>query len=134
VGYIVSNFVEEHLPTRERAWIARQGGRRLGCIFCMRGKEDHAAQLRLFLVLPEARRRGLGRRLLTACRDFAAEAGYRELILYTHAEHEAACALYRAFGFTLTERYPVTAYGRDLEEQIWAIPLDPPLAKQAPRI
>lgn len=133
VARIVSEYLKTRDPARETAWIARAGHQRIGCVFCMAAGDDSGltAQLRLFLVRPEWRRRGLGQRLLDACRDFAVEAGYQELILYTHREHKAACKLYDAYGFVQTESRRVSAHGRRLTEQIWALPLDVALTDAA---
>lgn len=130
VARIVAEFLARGDSMHERCFIARRSGRRLGCAFCVAAEDrPGVAQLRLFLVEPAARGQGLGRRLLTACREFAAEAGYKRMILHTHAEHRAACALYAATGFTLDQRFPVAAYGRRLEEQVWSIRLSPPLPR-----
>jgi GNAT superfamily N-acetyltransferase len=119
VARILAAFMESHDPAMERGWIARAGGRRLGSIFCVRGPEPGVARLRLFLVEPEARGLGLGRRLLATCLAFAREAGYARMTLATHGSHRAACALYAKSGFCLTRSEPVRSFGVDLVEQDW---------------
>ncbi|MBW6507069.1 MAG: GNAT family N-acetyltransferase [Rhodobacteraceae bacterium] len=122
VAEIVADFLRRGDPMRERGWIAWQGGQRVGCIFCVR-VSDEVAKLRLFLLEPELRGRGIGRLLLTTVLDFARARGYRRLTLWTHESHRAACALYAAAGFTLTSARPVHNYGHDLVEQEWQIAL-----------
>ena len=118
VAAIVAEFLRQHDPARERGWIAWAGARRVGCIFCVRASDD-VAKLRLFLLEPDARGRGLGRQMLTGVIDFARSRGYRRLTLWTHESHRAACALYAANGFALTDARPVRNYGCDLVEQVW---------------
>lgn len=120
VGEIVAGFVKSHDPSCERGWIAERGGQRLGCIFCVR-LEGTTAKLRLFLLEPETRGAGLGRRLLDTCLGFAKDCGYTRLTLWTHESHRAACALYRARGFTCESSVPVRSFGQDLIEQSWSI-------------
>ncbi|MBB95367.1 MAG: GNAT family N-acetyltransferase [Rhodobacteraceae bacterium] len=122
VAGILADFVAEHDPVRERGWIAEAGGQRLGSIFCVR-VDDQVAKLRLFLLVPEARGRGLGRRLLSTCMGFARDAGYSEMRLWTHESHRAACALYRAAGWELVDSTPVHSFGVDLVEQSWQVTL-----------
>ena len=122
VAEIVANFVASHDPAGEQGWVAEKDGRRLGCIFCVR-LEEETAKLRLFLVEPEARGTGLGRRLLETCLGFAKDCGYRRLKLWTHESHRAACALYRARGFACESSVPVRSFGQDLVEQSWSIDL-----------
>lgn len=136
VARILADFLASHDPAREAGWIARAGSERVGCIFCFtaRGDSGLTAQLRLFLVRPEWRGQKLGLRLLNTCRDFAVAAGYQELILHTHKEHAAACRLYSEYGFVPTQSREVVAYGRQMTEQIWALPLDAPLANGSRRV
>lgn len=122
VAEVMAAYIRSHDPVRERAFIAWREGRRLGSIFCVRQSDD-VAKLRLFLLEPEARGMGLGRALLLANMQFARSAGYRRMVLWTHESHRAACALYAAQGFRLTESTPVRSFGVDLVEQTWEIDL-----------
>ncbi|MBT8409837.1 MAG: GNAT family N-acetyltransferase [Alphaproteobacteria bacterium] len=123
VAQILDDFQRDRDPSCERAFIAERGGTRLGSVFCVRSGAPGFAKLRLFVVLPEARGQGLGRRLLESCIGYAKCAGYRELRLWTHASHEAACALYRRRGFALMAEKPVHNFGRDLIEQTRSLAL-----------
>ena len=122
VAEILAAFLRERDLERERAWIAWEGDGRLGSIFIVDGG-DAAAKLRLFLLVPEARGRGLGRRLLRTAMGWARERGYRRIRLWTHESHRAACALYAAEGFERTASRPARSFGRDVVEQEWERPL-----------
>jgi GNAT superfamily N-acetyltransferase len=122
VAGILADFIADHDPTRERGWIAMQNGQRLGSIFCVSAKGE-TAKLRMFLLTPAERGKGLGKRLLQSCMGFARESGYRDMILWTHESHKAACALYAAFGWELGESKPVHSFGVDLIEQSWRVDL-----------
>ena len=125
VARILADFLDHHDPARERGWIARAGGRRLGSIFCVTGPAPDTAKLRLFLLEPEVRGTGLGQRLLDTCLEFARGAGYGRITLWTHESHRAACALYARNGFACIASKPVHSFGQDLVEQEWARPLFP---------
>jgi GNAT superfamily N-acetyltransferase len=118
VGEIADAFLVDHDPKCEAGWIAETSGLRLGSIFCVRQRPT-TAKLRLFLVVPEARGQGLGRRLLETCMGFAKDTGYHDMQLWTHESHEAACALYRAYGWQLDSSKAVHSFGQDLVEQSW---------------
>lgn len=122
VARILDDFMANHDPDCERGWIATRAGARLGSIFCVR-QDETTAKLRLFLLVPQARGLGLGKRLLSTCMAFARQAGYREMVLWTHESHTAACALYRATGWQLRDSKPVHSFGVDLVEQSWKIQL-----------
>ncbi|MFZ5963383.1 GNAT family N-acetyltransferase [Thalassococcus sp. BH17M4-6] len=123
VGDILQAYVRDRDPTCERAWIAVEEGQRLGSIFCVR-EDAQTAKLRLFLLAPAARGRGLGKRLLSTCMTYAKARGYRQMRLWTHESHRAACALYARTGWTLNSSRPVRSFGVDLVEQAWSIRLD----------
>nr|WP_245840627.1 GNAT family N-acetyltransferase [Puniceibacterium sediminis] len=122
VAGILETYQRERDPACERAWIAVEDGQRLGSIFCVR-QDTETAKLRLFLLTPAARGKGLGLRLLQACMGYARETGYRRMVLWTHESHKAACALYARNGWRLVESNPVHSFGVDLVEQTWEVDL-----------
>lgn len=122
VAEILADFIRTNDPASERGFIAWQDGRRLGSIFCTR-VDDETAKVRLFLITPEARGKGLGKRLLGDCTVFARKCGYRRMQLWTHESHRAATALYQSFGWQLTDSKEVHNFGVDLVEQSWEITL-----------
>lgn len=139
VARIVADVLEAADPEHERGWIARANGQRLGAVFCTRATEGGSAapmataRLRLIFVLPEVRRRGLGLRLVEACRDFAAGAGYSRLILHADAGDRAASALCERFGFARAGSAAAGDHARGGEEQIWSLELGEALAKAPDR-
>ncbi len=118
VARIVTGFLESHDPHTERAWIAEAGGERLGAVFCMR-EDDDTARLRLLLVEPSARGRGVGTALVGQCLEFATAAGYREMVLWTNDVLTSARHIYQRAGFELVESEPHHSFGRDLLGQTW---------------
>jgi len=122
VAEIIADYLARHDPAREAGWIAEADGRPLGSIFCV-AQGAEVAKLRLFLLEPEARGRGLGQRMLAHCMEFARAKGYARMTLATHESHRAACALYARNGWQIAEARPVHAYGCDLVEQTWEIAL-----------
>ncbi|SMX42398.1 GNAT family N-acetyltransferase [Maliponia aquimaris] len=122
VREILEAFEAGHDPACERGFVAWQGEARLGSIFCVRQDGD-TAKLRLFFLLPEARGKGLGKRMLQACMGFARDCGYRRMVLWTHESHRAACALYERAGWWLVRSEPKRSFGVDVVEQGWEVTL-----------
>ncbi len=118
VAEILDDFIAGHDPSVEAGWIAEENGQRLGSIFCVRLTET-TAKLRLFLLVPEARGKGLGKRLLQTCMRFAKDRGYVDMQLWTHESHAAACALYKSTGWQMIGSKPVHSFGQNLVEQSW---------------
>lgn len=118
VRSILEAFNAEHDPSCEHGWIAEAAGRPLGSIFCVR-HDEVTAKLRLFLLVPAARGRGVGRMLLDQCMSFARGAGYAGMSLWTHESHAAACALYARAGWDMVASKSVHSFGQDLVEQTW---------------
>jgi GNAT superfamily N-acetyltransferase len=118
VARIVADYADTLDPRCEAAWIAEVDGERAGCVFCVR-KDDRTAQLRILLVEPSARGRKLGARLVRQCLDFAREAGYEAMMLWTNHPLAAARAIYLAEGFELVESDEHDSFGHHLIGQVY---------------
>ncbi len=107
---------ERYDAARDRVWICEHESRMVGSLVLMHRPED-AAQLRYFLVMPEYRGIGLGKKLMELFMRALSECGYRSAYLWTVNELPAAASLYRRCGFRLTEEKPSTSFGRPALEQ-----------------
>ena len=101
-------------PTREAAMfvepdgvflVVRDGGRAVACGGICRFDETRAELKRMYVV-PDARGRGLGRRVLVELEVEARRLGYRALVLETGDLQEAALGLYVSAGFERIPCYP----------------------------
>jgi DNA-binding MarR family transcriptional regulator/GNAT superfamily N-acetyltransferase len=128
VARVVAEYVEGRDATRENAWIAEVDGERAGCVLCVRETDD-IARLRLLLVDPSARGRGIGKRLVTECLGFAKRAGYSQITLWTNDVLLSARRIYEAAGFRLVKEEPHHSFGQDLVGQDWLLDLDNPSAQ-----
>ena len=122
VVQIVAQFIHTHDPARERLWIAMAGGERVGSILLVR-ESDSVARLRLLLVEPSARGLGVGKKLVSACLQFARDAGYQRVTLWTNAVLHAARAIYVAHGFRLVREEMHTHFGSEQLGQDWELDL-----------
>lgn len=110
------DFYANYDPAKDRVWICEHGGRIIGFLLLMH-RENHSAQLRYFLIRPEFRGMGLGKRLMRMFMDCLRERHYRSAFLWTTHELRAAASLYRRHGFVLTSEKESTAFGKPLREQ-----------------
>lgn len=100
------HHVDEFLPPDGRTWIARDGaGRAVGWGTLRRVRPDAGEMKRLF-VCPEARGRGIARRLVQARIDDARDMGWRHLLADTVRTNVEMQALYLSFGFRFIDPYP----------------------------
>lgn len=119
VAQIMAGYGRDHDPARSAGWIAEVDGERAGCVFCV-PRDAETAQLRLLLVEPWARGRGIGSRLVEECLRFATRAGYRRIMLWTRSVLTSARRIYDAAGFELVEEHPGEESGMPVTEQILA--------------
>ena len=132
---IVADYATDHDPLREAACIA-EITERVGCILCVADPEHQAtAKLRILLVHPDGRGRGVGCRLLDTSLEFGRKAGYQRARLWTNHPLVAARQLYLARGFELIEEEPHHSFGVDLVGQVYELNLCDSLgvANQGPR-
>jgi putative acetyltransferase len=95
----------ELLRPELRFFVARRGGRALGCGAVLVGP-DGTGELKRFFVDPSARGAGLGARLIAAVEAEARREGVRVLRLETGVFSGPALALYRGQGYRPREAFP----------------------------
>lgn len=117
VAHDIASFVTRDHPD-SRLWAARDDeGRVLGSIAVDLAGGPDDAHLRWFLLSPEARGAGVGRRLLDAAVSHADAHGVRTTVLWTFRGLDTARAMYERHGFTLTLEQPGERWGSTVIEQ-----------------
>ena len=119
---ILFRFIQHHDPKRERIWIAEQAGERIGSVMIVDGG-NQVARLRLLLVEPKARGKGIGKQLIKECIDFSKRNGYGKITLWTQSILQEARHLYLKAGFKVVEEKPHTSFGHDLIAETWELEL-----------
>jgi GNAT superfamily N-acetyltransferase len=123
VARIVADYAQTADPACDAAWIAELHGRRVGCVFCVRGEEPGECKLRILLVDPAARGQALGSRLVAQAVAFARDAGYARMRLWTNDPLVAARRIYLRHGFRLVAQEPHRSFGVDLVGQTYELDL-----------
>lgn len=118
----IHEFLAGYDPEKDRVWICEHDDRIIGSLVLMH-RDDDAAQLRYFLVLPGYTGIGLGKHLMDRFVEFLRERRYRSAFLWTTDEQTTAIALYRKYGFVYTDEKPSTAFGKPLQEQRYELTL-----------
>jgi ribosomal protein S18 acetylase RimI-like enzyme len=111
----IQEFYAAYDPERDRVWICEHREEIIGSLFLVH-RENDSAQLRYFLIRPGYRGIGLGKKLMGQFMETLSARGYRSAFLWTTHELHTAAALYRRFGFELTEEKRSSAFGRALVE------------------
>lgn len=119
VAEIVAQYLREFDQSCERCWIAEKDGTVIGSVFVVRHDET-TAKLRMLYVDASARGMGIGNRLIEESLQFARQAGYTRMILWTTSVLSNARKLYQKAGFQLVEEEAVQSFGKDLVSQTWA--------------
>lgn len=122
VAGIVAKFIQGFDPKKERCWIAEIEGEIVGSVFLAKESET-VSKLRLLLVEPKARGRGIGKRMVNECIRFAGQAGYRKIILWTNNVLLAARRIYETAGFKIILEEPHHSFGHDLVGETWELEL-----------
>ena len=118
----LGEFGARYDPAKDRVWVCEHGREKVGFLVGVSRGEDindasRALQLRYFILLPEYRGMGLGKRLMDAFMEFVRERGYRKAYLWTTNEQHAAISLYSRYGFRLTEEKESMAFDKPLVER-----------------
>lgn len=102
VKMYVEKFHADHDENMENIWIAEKLGKQVGVIAVVK-HDEKTAQLRWFLIEPDLRGKGLGRKLMKTALGFCREKGYEHVFLLTVDVLETARRMYAKNGFILTE-------------------------------
>ena len=122
VADIAAKFMRDFDAKQERCWIAELDGEAVGSVFVVK-VNARVAKLRLLLVEPLARGKGVGRRLVEECIAFSRAAGYRKLVLWTQSNLAAARGIYASLGFKKIKSEPHREFGVPLTGEYWELPL-----------
>ncbi len=124
-GYVMQGmlpFSQQADQPGNRLWIAEQNAHPLGSIAVARCNREEA-QLRWFLVEPDARGAGLGKKLIRAALDFCREHGFSRVFLLTIDILPAARHLYASFGFQVVASTPMRQWGQSFCDERWELQL-----------
>jgi GNAT superfamily N-acetyltransferase len=122
VAGIIADFQRRHDLAREGCWIAELDGTPAGSVMLV-DAGNGIAKLRLLIVEPHARGRGIGRRLVEHCIKFSRDAGYRKVVLWTQSVLTDARRIYEGAGFVREEEKPHRSFGVDLVGETWELEL-----------
>jgi DNA-binding MarR family transcriptional regulator/GNAT superfamily N-acetyltransferase len=119
---IVADYVNHYDRKRERCWIAEMSGENVGSIMLVKDAAK-VARIRMLLVDPKARGRGLGAQLTDQSIRFARRAGYKKITLWTHRVLTAARHIYEKAGFKLMRSERHRSWGRPVVSEHWDLQL-----------
>lgn len=118
-AYVCKTFYEflpTYNPAKDRIFLAIADNQIVGSVAIL-GSSRHLAQLRWFLIHPDYRGRGLGKKLLQEAIVFCREKDYQKVYLMTTSMQETAIALYKNAGFRKTGEKYLQLWGQQLYEQ-----------------
>ncbi len=118
VARVAADFIDSFDATRDRCFIAEPYGAIVGSAFVVRST-DEIAKLRLVYVEPSMRGTGLGRSLVDAAMQFARDAGYTRMTLWTNDVLVPARRLYERLAFEKTDAQAYRGFGQDLVGETW---------------
>ncbi|MCB0491627.1 MAG: GNAT family N-acetyltransferase [Cyclobacteriaceae bacterium] len=103
-------FYNQYDPASNRAWVCEHNNKIIGFLVLMNRGE--AAQLRYFIIDPEYRGIGLGKKLMGLYMEFMKTCGYKKSYLWTTKGLDPAISLYTRHGFVLNEERDTDIFGK----------------------
>ena len=112
----LSEFYDQYDDQKDKVWVARNNDEIAGFLL-LKHRDNNTAQLRYFIIQPHYRGFGLGKRLMESFMNFLKEKQYQSCYLWTTSELYTAAALYKKYGFVLTEEKQSDGFGKTVIEQ-----------------
>ncbi|MFZ1806566.1 MAG: GNAT family N-acetyltransferase [Cyclobacteriaceae bacterium] len=107
-------FYSQYNPASNRAWVCEHNHTIIGFLVLM--NRGDSAQLRYFILDPNYRGIGLGKKLMELYMNFMNSCGYKKSYLWTTKELLPAICLYTRHGFTLTDERETNIFERQITE------------------
>jgi DNA-binding MarR family transcriptional regulator/N-acetylglutamate synthase-like GNAT family acetyltransferase len=122
-GEVTTAFLRDFKPGREQCWVAERAGLMAGAVMLVDAGEN-VGQLRLLHVEPWARGLGIGAALVAECVNFARDAGYAKVRLWTHTILTSARRIYEGQGFRIVETAVHDEFGKPEQGETWELALE----------
>ncbi|WP_212004103.1 helix-turn-helix domain-containing GNAT family N-acetyltransferase [Chitinophaga sp. HK235] len=110
------DFLATYNNNKDRVFLAIADNKIVGAVAIL-GSSRYLAQLRWFVVHPDYRGKGLGKRLLNEAISFCREKNYQTIYLMTTSIHTTAIDMYKRVGFRKTGEKFLQLWGMQLYEQ-----------------
>ncbi|ARK32515.1 GNAT family N-acetyltransferase [Halalkalibacter krulwichiae] len=117
----VNGFIER-ADSDENIFILEVDKKQSGSV-SIKKVNDTTAQLGLFLVEPNVRGTGYGRKLVETAINFSKKNGFKRIVLWTNSELKSARQLYERFGFKLKGNQIQMLSNKELTEEKWELVL-----------
>lgn len=117
----LQEFACQYDPKKDKVWVCEHDNHIVG--FLLGAHRPDSLQLRYFILLPEYRGLGLGKKLMTEFLAFMKHSHYTRAYLWTTNEQHAATSLYTRHGFRLIEEKHSATFDKQLTERKYELQL-----------
>ncbi|WP_025679557.1 bifunctional helix-turn-helix transcriptional regulator/GNAT family N-acetyltransferase [Paenibacillus polymyxa] len=124
-GYVCKTFydlLQTYSSDKDRFWLAEANGEIIGSIAII-SHSNEKAQLRWFMLHPDARGMGLGKKLLHEAISYCKERGYQFIFLETTEDQKTAIGMYVKAGFQKISEQENESWGKRHIEQTYELNL-----------
>ncbi|QIQ21402.1 bifunctional helix-turn-helix transcriptional regulator/GNAT family N-acetyltransferase [Zophobihabitans entericus] len=124
-GYVSETFhqfMENYDEDKDRIWLAEHNGKIIGSIGIV--KHADKAQLRWFLLDPDYRSIGLGKKLISKALNYCKQKKYFSVFLTTTEDQQQAISMYKKLGFVRTLEREIQTWENRLMEYTFELELD----------
>ncbi len=118
VGAAMVQFLENYNEQKDRLWVVEQDDQIMGSIAIV-DIGDGTAQLRWFILEPEAHGKGIGKKLINDAVQFCQNRQYDKIVLWTFADLAAARGLYKRESFEIVKTKSHQIWGQYITEELW---------------